>query len=88
MKDVYKEIANTFEKLSKCFSQLAKEEPLQEKKSNSTLTIEKIREVLYAKSQCGKTAQIKELLNKFNAKKLSEVDVSDYEKLMAECEQI
>ena len=55
--------------------------PAQE---TSKTTLEEVRTVLVAKSREGKTAQVKMLLERFNAGSLPEVDPADYAELM-EC---
>ena len=47
-------------------------------------TLEEVRTVLVAKSREGKTAQVKMLLERFNATSLPEVDPTDYAELL-EC---
>ncbi|WP_086135814.1 hypothetical protein [Limosilactobacillus reuteri] len=47
-----------------------------------------VRKMLAKKSAEGYTAQVKELLHKFNAKKLSDVDPKDYEDLYYSAEAI
>ena len=56
----------------------------QEKK----VTVEQIRAVLAEKSQDGKTVQIKELLKKYGAVKLSAVEEKDYSALFADAEKL
>lgn len=50
------------------------------------LTLEKVRAVLAEKSRAGHTAEVKELLNKHGADKLSEIDPAEYPALLAEAE--
>ena len=50
------------------------------------LTLEEVRAVLAEKSRAGHTAEIKELLNKHGADKLSEIDPAEYPALLAEAE--
>ncbi len=50
------------------------------------LTLEEVRAILAAKSRDGYTAQIRELLRKYDAGKLSEVDPSNYKALVADAE--
>ncbi|KRN88708.1 hypothetical protein [Ligilactobacillus ceti] len=45
-------------------------------------TLEDVRKVLAEKSKLGFTPQIKEIINSFNANKLSEVNPSDYLELL------
>ena len=58
----------------------------QEKKMKSTLTLEEVRAVLADKSRAGHTAEIRELLKKYGASKLSLVDPKHYEALLREVE--
>lgn len=58
----------------------------QEKKMKSTLTLEEVRAVLADKSRAGHTAEIRELLKKYGARKLSLVDPKHYEALLREAE--
>lgn len=58
----------------------------QEKKTKSTLTLEEVRAVLADKSRAGHTAEIRELLKKYGASKLSLVDPKHYEALLREAE--
>lgn len=51
-----------------------------------TLTLEEVRTVLAEKSRNGFTAEIKELLKKYGASKLSEVDSKNYEALLKDTE--
>lgn len=55
-------------------------------KSKPTLTLEEVRAVLADKSRAGHTAEIRELLKKYGASKLSLVDPKDYESLLRETE--
>ena len=51
-----------------------------------TLTLEEVRAVLADKSRAGHTAEIRELLKKYGASKLSLVDLKHYEALLREVE--
>lgn len=61
----------------------AKKEP--EEKS---LTLEEVRAVLAEKSRSGHTEEVRELLNKHGADKLSEIDPAEYPALLAEAEAL
>lgn len=50
------------------------------------LTLEEVRAVLAEKSRAGHTAEVKEMLNKHGADKLSEIDPAEYPALLAEAE--
>ena len=51
-----------------------------------TLTLEQVRAVLAEKSRAGHTAEVKALLLKHGADKLSEVDPAEYPALLADAE--
>ena len=53
-----------------------------------TITLEEVRAVLAEKSRDGHTAKIRELLQKYGADKLSEINGSDYPALLAEAEEL
>ncbi len=59
----------------------AKQEP-----DEKPLTLEEVRAVLAEKSRAGHTAEVKELLAKHGADKLSEIDPAEYAALLAEAE--
>ena len=50
------------------------------------LALEEVRAVLAEKSRAGHTAEVKGLLNKHGADKLSEIDPAEYAALLAEAE--
>lgn len=50
------------------------------------ITLEAVRAVLAEKSRAGHTAEVRELLQKHGANKLSEIDPSEYAALLAEAE--
>ena len=62
---------------------VSKDEPTPEKQ---TVTFVQLRSRLSEISRAGHTAEIKELLAKFGAEKLSDVAESDYAALLAEAE--
>ena len=53
-----------------------------------TLTMEEVRGVLAEKSRAGHTEEVKALLNKHGADKLSEIDPTEYAALLAEGEAL
>lgn len=57
-----------------------------EKETKPVLTLEEVRAVLADKSRAGHTAEIRELLKKYGASKLSLVDPKHYEALLREAE--
>ena len=52
------------------------------------LALEQVRAVLSEKSRAGYTAGVRELLQKYGASKLSQVDPSNYEALLRDAEVI
>lgn len=66
--------------------ELPKEEKV--KQGERTYEIEDVRKILANKSRLGHTAQIRELLEKYGAKKLSEIEPSNYKDLLADVEKL
>ena len=94
-KKVYSQLAEGFELLAAGYRSLAQEgaeattaaAPEQPKK-DKPITIEQVRAVMSAKSDEGKTAQVKALLMKYDAGKLSGVKPEDYADLLREVEAL
>ena len=66
--------------------ELPKEE--KAKQEEKTYEIEDVKKILADKSRLGHTAKIRELLEKYGAKKLSEIDPSNYKDLVADVEKL
>ena len=66
--------------------ELPKEERV--KQEETTYEIEDVRKILADKSRLGHTAKIRELLEKYGAKKLSEIEPSNYKDLVADVEKL
>lgn len=64
----------------------AAEEPKPQPKEEKPLTLEDVRAVCADKSRQGFTAEVKAILTKHGADKLSEVDQAEYKALLAEVE--
>ena len=62
--------------------------PAEEPKPAETIPLERVRSVLADKSRLGHTADVKALLQKHGAVKLSEVDPEEYAVLLAEAEAL
>lgn len=58
------------------------------KKSKLELKLEDVRAVLAEKSRAGHTAEVRALLKKYGAAKLSEINPANYEALMKDAEVI
>ena len=67
----------------------AAQEPVEtENPAKTTVTLEQVRAVLAEKSHDGFTAEIRALLQKHGADKLSLIDPSEYESLMKDAEAL
>ena len=66
--------------------ELPKEE--KAKQEEKTYEIEDVRKILADKSRLGHTAKIRELLEKYGAKKLSDIEPSNYKDLVADVEKL
>ncbi len=96
MSEVYLTLADGFEKLAAGYRALAVQgadaQPKQEVfaaatvKESKAVGIEAVRAVLAEKSRDGKTREVKALLMKYDAGKLSGVKPEDYAALLAEAE--
>ena len=56
------------------------------KKAEPDISLEKVRGVLAQKSQEGFTAEVKSLIQKFGANRLSEIDPKDFKAVLEEAE--
>ena len=77
------EVANT---LAEMFSTTADEAPDAAAHTEPQLTLEQVRAVLADKSRKGHTAEIRSLLQKYGATKLSQIDPTHYKALLADVE--
>ena len=77
------EVANT---LAEMFSTTADEAPDAATPAEPQLTLEQVRAVLADKSRMGFTAEIRSLLQKYGAPKLSGIDPANYKALVADAE--
>lgn len=92
LREVIKDLENLTSHLKALFdeSNVSKEKPskpVEEAKQN-TVSLEQVRAVLAKLSQMGKTAEVKKLIVKHGAQKLSDVPESEYESLLHEAEGI
>ena len=74
--------------LAQQFSATVEEAPTPESKPGTkpAITLEKVRAVLADKSRAGHTAEVRALLEKYGATKLSQVDPQHYETILKEAE--
>jgi len=91
-KKVYSQLAEGFELLAAGYRSLAEQgaeaTPEAAPEPTKKITIEQVRAVMSAKSDEGKTAQVKALLMKYDAGKLSDVKPEDYADLLQEVEAL
>lgn len=64
----------------------AEKKPTGKKAEENPPTLEEVRAVLAEKSRAGHTAEVKALLTKHGADKLSEIDPAEYPALLTEAE--
>lgn len=98
MNEIYKTLAEGYEKLAAGYRALAKDqndgkaptvEPkVQAEPGKKPIAIEDVRAVLAAKTQAGKRREVKELLLKYDSGKLSGVNPENYEALLADAEAL
>ena len=62
--------------------------PKAEVKKAPTITLEQVRAVLAEKSRDGHTAEVRAIIVKYGANKLSEIDPAHYEAVMKEAEEL
>ena len=65
---------------------LSPEEPQGSTKAKPALRLEDVRAVLAEKSRAGLTAKVRELIAKYGAQRLSDVDPAKYDELLSEAE--
>lgn len=89
LKDIASSINSIASWLTEAFSSSSEpelEKALEPVKEEPALTLEEVRAILANKSRDGFTAQIRELLQKYGANKLSEIDPTNYKALIADAE--
>ena len=60
--------------------------PVQEEKP--AVSLEKVRSVLAEKSQAGHTAEVRTIIQKYGASRLSEIDAKDYAAVLKDAEAL
>ena len=89
MKITIDELRNTALIINEIADELAEKfGDVEKEEAKPALTLEEVRTVLAEKSRNGFTAEIKELLKKYGASKLSEVDPKNYEALLKDTEEL
>lgn len=89
MKITIDELRNTALIINEIADELAEKfGDVEKEEAKPALTLEEVRTVLAEKSRNGFTKEIKELLKKYGASKLSEVDSKNYEALLKDTEEL
>ena len=81
-----RELADTLEKIVQELTGAESAAPTTAAAETKPLTLEDVRAVLAEKSRAGHTAEVKALLTKYGADKLSEMDPANYQALLSEAE--
>ena len=81
-------ISDAADWLTKMFSSEPQAEDNPASPPEPELTLEQVRAVLADKSRQGHTAEIRALLQKYGASKLSQIDPAHYKALLAEAEEL
>lgn len=85
----WKTIQEVLKGVIETLNSLIDEDKAQEEPETAVvITLPEIRAVLANVSRSGKTAEVRNLLKKFNSNKLSEVKVEDYPALMEEAKAL
>lgn len=69
-------------------SEEPKVKALPEKKTEPAISLEKVRGVLAGKSQAGYTAEVRAIVSKYGANRLSDIDPKDYAAVLKDAEAI
>lgn len=81
-----KSLADSLEALVKTMQSNQEAPATVQEPKQETITIEKVRAVLAEKSQSGKQPEVKALITKYGAKKLTDIDPVLYGELLNEAE--
>ena len=93
MNEIYKTLAEGYEKLAAGYRAMAKDQKDEKvemavpaEPENKEISIEEVRAVVAAKTQAGKRREVKELLLKYDRGKVSGVKAENYAAVMADAE--
>lgn len=85
-------LADSVQAVCKVVMEGLSEEPkvnvLPEKKEEPDISLEKVRGVLAAKSQAGYSAEVRAIVSKYGASKLSEINPKNYAEVLKDAEAI
>ena len=88
LRNAAQSLSSAADNLAAVFSSepITTEQPTLPSQTTKPITLEQVRAVLAEKSRDGHTAEVRALLEKHGASKLSEIDPSKYASLLAEAE--
>lgn len=69
-------------------SEETKVNALLEKKAEQAISLEKVRGILASKSQAGYSAEVRAIVSKYGASRLSDIDPKDYPAVLKDAEEI
>ena len=74
--------------LTEGLSEESKAVPVPEKKEEPAVPLEKVRGVLASKSQAGFSAEVRAIVAKYGASRLSDINPKDYAAVLKDAEEI
>lgn len=80
------DVVNDMQSLAESLKVLAK--AVSSNDTAAETTVEDVRSVLVSLSQDGKTAEVKSLLKKYGANKLSEIEAGSYQALLSDAKEL
>jgi len=80
------DVVNDMQSLAESLNILAK--AVSNNDTAAETTIEEVRSVLVSLSQGGRTAEVKALLKKYGANKLSEIEAGSYQALLSDAKEL
>lgn len=87
IKDLRKAAA-TINDVADTLAEMFSDPATEETPAEPPLALEQVRAVLAEKSRAGHTAEIRALLKKYGADRLSAIDSADYKALLADAEEL
>lgn len=81
-------LADSIEIVAEAIAANETSQAASQESSKKTILLEEVRAVLAEKSQAGFTAEVRSLLEKHGAQKLSQIDPANYSALMKDAEEL
>ncbi len=81
-------MANKLRGIAASITEIADALSAQSSEQKQSISLEQVRAVLAEKSQDGFTAEVRAMLEKYGAKRLSEIDPANYSALLADAEEL